>query len=130
MYYERHRPEQTLLYPIVAEYPTFQDLMAAQGRTLPEYVQREFVNYRAVAGWNTGFCGCAVNAATRRRWLRSVASGGAFAPHICARVGRYLERQGLLVRDMDGCMDAGGRATHGVSCREQCPRAAAIAAGR
>jgi len=45
-YYERHRPEQTLLYPIVAEfYPAFQDLMAAQGRTLPEYVQREFDAY-------------------------------------------------------------------------------------
>ena len=33
--------------------------------------------------------------------------------NISARVGRYLERQGLLVRNMDDCMDAGGRATHG-----------------
>ncbi len=29
------------------------------------------------------------------------------------RIGRFLERQGLLERDADDCMDAGGRATHG-----------------
>ena len=28
-------------------------------------------------------------------------------------VGHFLERQGLLERDADGCMDAGGRATQG-----------------
>ncbi len=32
---------------------------------------------------------------------------------IARRVGRYLERQGLLERDVDDCMDAGGRATQG-----------------
>ena len=32
---------------------------------------------------------------------------------IARRVGRYLERQGLLERDADDCMDAGGRATQG-----------------
>ncbi|MCP4276696.1 MAG: hypothetical protein GY779_10125, partial [Gammaproteobacteria bacterium] len=30
---------------------------------------------------------------------------------ISHRVARYLERQGVLERDEDDCMDAGGRAT-------------------
>ena len=32
---------------------------------------------------------------------------------IALRIGRFLERRGVLVRDADDCMDAGGRATHG-----------------
>ena len=41
--YQRHRPEWTLLYQLVAQYyPAFADLMAAQGRSLPDYVQRDF----------------------------------------------------------------------------------------
>jgi len=32
---------------------------------------------------------------------------------IARRVGRFLERQGLIERDADDCMDAGGRATQG-----------------
>jgi hypothetical protein len=44
--YQRHRPEQTLLYQIVDEYyPAFAALMAEQGRELPGYVQREFDDY-------------------------------------------------------------------------------------
>ena len=36
--YRQHRPEQTLLYQLVAQYyPAFADLMAAQGRPLPDY---------------------------------------------------------------------------------------------
>ena len=46
VYYERHRTERTLLYQIVAEYyPAFLDLMSAQGRALPVYVQHEFEDY-------------------------------------------------------------------------------------
>lgn len=41
--YERRCPERTLLYQLVAEhYPRFIELLATQGRSLPEYVQREF----------------------------------------------------------------------------------------
>ena len=37
--YQRHRPEQTLLYRIVDEvYPAFAPLMAKQDRALPSYV--------------------------------------------------------------------------------------------
>ncbi len=46
VYYERHRPERTLLYQIIEEYsPAFLDLMSAQCRTLPAYVLREFEDY-------------------------------------------------------------------------------------
>ena len=38
--YRRHRPEDTLLYQIVAEhFPIFAELMRAQGRPLPGFVQ-------------------------------------------------------------------------------------------
>ena len=41
--YQRHRPEQTLLYWIVDEYyPAFTAHLAEQGKELPGYVQREF----------------------------------------------------------------------------------------
>ncbi len=44
--YERRRPEQTLLYRLVAEhYPRFLALLADQGRSLPHYVQREFDDF-------------------------------------------------------------------------------------
>ena len=38
--YQRHRPEQTLLYRIVEKYyPVFTAHLAARGRELPGYVQ-------------------------------------------------------------------------------------------
>lgn len=46
VYYERHRPEQSLLYQFVEQYyPAFVDQMAAQGAILPKYVQWEFDDY-------------------------------------------------------------------------------------
>ena len=44
--YERHRPEQTLLYRLVEQYyPVLADTMAAQGKPLSAYVEREFEDY-------------------------------------------------------------------------------------
>ncbi len=55
-----------------------------------------------------------------QKWVRSPTSQELtlLAQTIAQRVGRYLERQGLLERDADDCMDAavrrpGGRATQG-----------------
>lgn len=54
--YQRHRPEQTLLYQLVAQYyPAFADLMAAQGRPLPECVPREFEDYLKCGRLEHGF---------------------------------------------------------------------------
>ena len=44
--HERHRPEQTLLYQIVDQhYPVFLAQLAVEGRSLPDYVQREFTDF-------------------------------------------------------------------------------------
>ncbi len=55
-YYERHRPDQTLLYQIIEQhYPVFSALMAEQGRELPRYVQREFEDYLKCGRLEHGF---------------------------------------------------------------------------
>jgi hypothetical protein len=44
--YQRHRPERTLLYQLIERhYPEFRDVMAMQGRSLPQHVQQEFADY-------------------------------------------------------------------------------------
>jgi len=54
--YARHRPEQTLLYRIVAQhYPAFLELLAGQGRPLSDYVQQEFEAYLKCARLEHGF---------------------------------------------------------------------------
>lgn len=54
--YQRHRPEQTLLYRIVEQhYPAFSVHLAAQGRDLPAYVQREFEDYLKCGRLEHGF---------------------------------------------------------------------------
>lgn len=54
--YQRHRPEQTLLYRLVEQhYPTFRSHLAAQGRDLPAHVQREFEEYLKCGRLEHGF---------------------------------------------------------------------------
>ena len=54
--YRRHRPEDTLLYQIVAQhYPAFAAMMSAHGRPLPTFVQREFEDYRKCGRLDYGF---------------------------------------------------------------------------
>ena len=54
--YQRHRPEQTLLYRIVDEvYPAFAALMAKQDRALPGYVHREFEEFLKCGRLENGF---------------------------------------------------------------------------
>ncbi len=44
--YERHRPEQTLLYQIVDKhYPDFLEQLVAEGKFLPDHVRQEFTDY-------------------------------------------------------------------------------------
>ena len=44
--YERHQPEQTLLYQLVeVHYPALVDQLAQQGKSLPDHVHREFEAY-------------------------------------------------------------------------------------
>ena len=49
--YERHRPEETLLYQVIEKHwPHFQEHLAHQGKQLPAYVIQEFEEYLK--------CGC------------------------------------------------------------------------
>ena len=54
--YQRHRPEQTLLYQIVEQhYPAFTAHLAERGKELPGYVQREFEDYLKCGRLEHGF---------------------------------------------------------------------------
>lgn len=54
--YQRHRPEQTLLYRIVEQhYPALVNQLAAQGAALPKYVTREFEDYLQCGRLEHGF---------------------------------------------------------------------------
>jgi len=54
--YERHRPEQTLLYQLIEEYyPAFEEQWAAEGRVLPDYVRQEFDAYLKCGRLEHGF---------------------------------------------------------------------------
>jgi len=54
--YERHQPEQTLLYQLVeAHYPALVDQLAQQGKSLPYHVHREFEAYLKCGRLEHGF---------------------------------------------------------------------------
>jgi ribosomal protein S27E len=54
--YERHQPEQTLLYQLVeAHYPALVDQLAQQGKSLPDHVHREFESYLKCGRLEHGF---------------------------------------------------------------------------
>ena len=54
--YQRHQPENTLLYRIVERYyPEFTIYLAEQGAILPRYVQREFEAYLTCGRLEHGF---------------------------------------------------------------------------
>ena len=54
--YTRHRPESTLLYQLVDQhYPSFRELRAAAGRSLPEYIEQEFDAYLKCGRLEEGF---------------------------------------------------------------------------
>jgi len=73
--YERHRPEQTLLYQIVDKhYPDFLAQLATGGKSLPDHVQQEFTDFLKCDLLEYGFmqhihvlhpCGAALSCASR-----------------------------------------------------------------
>jgi hypothetical protein len=72
-HYERHRPEQSLLYQTVERvYPDFLEQLAGQGKSIPRYVQREFEDYLKCGRLEHGF----LRAAGFLSELRSPTHGG------------------------------------------------------
>ena len=54
--YERHRPEQTLLYQLVEKhYPALVEQLESQGKNLPPHVHREFEAYLKCGRLEHGF---------------------------------------------------------------------------
>jgi hypothetical protein len=54
--YERHQPENTLLYQIIEKYyPAFVAHLAAERLTLPDYVHQEFEDYLKCGRLEYGF---------------------------------------------------------------------------
>jgi len=91
--YERHCPEQTLLYRLVEQhYPAFVAELAADGREVPGYVAREFEESLRCGRLEHGFL--RVKAPER-------AEPEVLVHRVSERVGWHLERQGLLVRDAE-----------------------------
>nr|QCW05965.1 ISCR1 [Acinetobacter baumannii] len=79
--YERHRPEQTLLYQLVQQhYPVFKSSLDDQGQSLPRYVQREFEDFLQCGRLEYGFCVCAVKIVITSVWSLSAANGVVSAP--------------------------------------------------
>jgi len=66
-------------------------------------------------------CTLATSAPPRFRWVKAPTNEELtqLTHTIARRIGRFLERQGLLERDADDCMDAGGRATPGAVAEGQ-----------
>jgi len=64
--YARHAPERTLLYALVqAHYPDFIARLAAQDRSLPEYVREEFEAFLRCGVLGTAFCAWCASSAMR-----------------------------------------------------------------
>jgi hypothetical protein len=67
--YQRHQPENTLLYQLVREHwPRFQSILSDQGRYLPDQVVREFEDYLKCVVLSMVFYETDVSLAIMRSW--------------------------------------------------------------
>ena len=97
--YQRHRPEQTLLYQIVDEYyPAFAALMAEQGRELPGYVQREFEEFLKCGRLEHGFLRVRCESCHTEYLVAFSCKRRGFCPSCGAR--RMAESAALLVDEV------------------------------
>jgi len=97
--YQRHRPEQTLLYRIVEEYyPAFTAHLAEQGRELPGYVQREFEDYLRCGRLEHGFLRVRCESCHAEHLVAFSCKRRGFCPSCGAR--RMAESAALLVDEV------------------------------
>jgi hypothetical protein len=98
-FYQRHRPEQTLLYRIVDEYyPAFAAHLAEQGRELPGYVQREFEDYLKCGRLEHGFLRVRCESCHAEHLVAFSCKRRGFCPSCGAR--RMAESAALLVDEV------------------------------
>lgn len=97
--YQRHRPEQTLLYRIVEDnYPAFVAQMAHEGRSLPSYVHREFDEFLRCGRLEHGFLRVRCDGCHAERLVAFSCKRRGFCPSCGAR--RMAEAAALLVDEV------------------------------
>jgi len=97
--YARHRPEQTLLYRIVAShYPAFVEHLAGQGRPLPDHVRQEFEAYLQCGRLEHGFLRVRCESCHAEHLVAFSCKRRGFCPSCGAR--RMAESAALLVDEV------------------------------
>ena len=97
--YQRHRPEQTLLYQIVEQhYPAFTAHLAERGKELPGYVQREFEDYLKCGRLEHGFLRVRCESCHVEHLVAFSCKRRGFCPSCGAR--RMAESAALLVDEV------------------------------
>ncbi|EPQ1460259.1 IS91 family transposase, partial [Acinetobacter baumannii] len=97
--YERHRPEQTLLYQLVQQhYPVFKSSLDDQGQSLPRYVQREFEDFLQCGRLEYGFLRVRCEDCHHERLVAFSCKRRGFCPSCGAR--RMVESAALLVDEV------------------------------
>lgn len=97
--YERHRPEQTLLYQLVeTHYPDFCAQLDAQGRRLPAYVRQEFEDFLRCGRLEHGFLRVRCEDCKYERLVAFSCKRRGFCPSCGAR--RMAESAALLVDEV------------------------------
>jgi hypothetical protein len=98
-HYQRHRPEQTLLYQVIVQhYPAFLARLTAEGRTLPLFVRREFEAYFKCGLLEHGFMRLRCTDCRREKLVAFSCKRRGFCPSCGAR--RMVESAALLVDDV------------------------------
>ena len=97
--YQRHRPEQTLLYRIVEQhYPAFTAHLAEEGIELPGYVQREFDDYLKCGRLEYGFMRVRCESCHAEQLVAFSCKRRGFCPSCAGR--RMAESAALLVDEV------------------------------
>lgn len=89
---------QTSVVVIEEHYPRFSELLAAQGRSLPEYVQREFEDFLKCGVLEHGFLRVRCQACHSERLVAFSCKRRGFCPSCGAR--RMVESAALLVDEV------------------------------
>ncbi len=97
--YHQHQPDKTLLYQLVKQYyPEFNQLMEAQGKTLPGYVQKEFDAFLKCGRLEHGFLRAQCDTCHHEKLVAFSCKKRGFCPSCGAR--RMAESAALLVDDI------------------------------
>ena len=97
--YERHQPEQMLLYQLVEQYyPDFKASLADRGQSLPHYIQQEFDDFLQCGRLEYGFLRVGCEDCHHEHLVAFSCQRRGFCPSCGAR--RMAERAALLLDEV------------------------------